>query len=200
MQILSRIKDVTETISGITGTINSPVLDTEHAVCFSIQSNITVSAPSPAVAASATDVNITTNAFLVTAHGLTTGLKGQVSTSTTLPAPLAAVTDYFVIVVDANNFKLASSLAFALAGTAIDLTTTGTGNQTFTPTAIAGANVRLQKSNDGVNYIDDGSATNITASADLMFEKDRPACKYARLQYTLTAGAFSVVNSVISKG
>lgn len=68
-----------------------------------------------------------------TAHGLNTG-DGPVRVSNSggaLPAGLAAVTDYFVIKVDANTFSFATSLANALAGTAIDLTTNGTGTQTL---------------------------------------------------------------------
>lgn len=66
----------------------------------------------------------------VTAHGLSTGdgfLAVYSPDGGTLPAGLAAVTDYWAIVVDANTLKLASSSANALAGTAIDITTTGSG-------------------------------------------------------------------------
>lgn len=45
----------------------------------------------------------------------------------TLPAPLAQATAYYVIVVSSGIIKLATSLANALAGTAIDLTTVGVG-------------------------------------------------------------------------
>lgn len=54
----------------------------------------------------------------------------NVTTTGTLPAGLAAATDYYVIIYqrkDKPRIKLASSLANALAGTAIDLTTAGTG-------------------------------------------------------------------------
>lgn len=197
---LDRLIDRTDSLTGITGTINSPTIDLEGARNYSIQAIITVGAPTAKVLASATDVNTTTDTFTSTAHGFTTGLKVQVSTTVTLPAPLAAVTDYFVIVVDANNFKLAASLANALAGTQIDITTTGTGDQTVTPTALAGASVKLQKSNNGSNWIDDAAATAITASTSLIFEKVDPSYKYARLQYTLTAGVIAADNLVLSKG
>lgn len=42
--------------------------------------------------------------------------------SQTLPGGLAEATDYFVIPVDANTFKLATSSANAIAGTAINIT------------------------------------------------------------------------------
>lgn len=57
--------------------------------------------------------------------------KVQVSTTTTLPAGLAAATDYWVIKVSDTTCKLATSRANAVAGTAIDITTAGTGTHTM---------------------------------------------------------------------
>lgn len=54
----------------------------------------------------------------------------QVSSSGTLPAGLAAATNYFVIKVSDTTFKLATSYANAVAGTAIDITDAGTGTHT----------------------------------------------------------------------
>jgi hypothetical protein len=71
------------------------------------------------------------------AHGLETG-DGPVRVANSggaLPAPLAAGTDYFVIKVDADNFKLAADLPSAYANTPIDITTNGTGTQTLSDTA-----------------------------------------------------------------
>lgn len=62
-----------------------------------------------------------------TGHGLTNGQALKLGTTGSLPAPLATATVYFVIVVDANNFKLATTLANALAGTNIVLTNAGSG-------------------------------------------------------------------------
>lgn len=61
---------------------------------------------------------------------LLTGTRVRVSTTTTLPAPLAAATDYFVIRIDNSTCYLATSYANAIAGTRIDITTTGTGTHT----------------------------------------------------------------------
>lgn len=55
----------------------------------------------------------------------------QVSSATTLPAGLAAATNYFVIKVTDSTFKLATSYANAVAGTAIDITDAGTGVHTL---------------------------------------------------------------------
>jgi hypothetical protein len=66
-------------------------------------------------------------------HRLSTGARVQVATAGVLPAPLAAATDYFAIRVDNANVQLASSRANADAGTAITLTTAGTGIQWLNP-------------------------------------------------------------------
>lgn len=59
------------------------------------------------------------------------GTRVRLTTTTTLPAPLALATDYYVIKVSDTTFKLATSYANAIAGTAIDITTTGTGTHTI---------------------------------------------------------------------
>jgi len=62
---------------------------------------------------------------------LLTGTRVQVSTSSVLPSPLLVSTNYYLIRVSDTTFKLATSYANAIAGTAIDITTTGTGTQTL---------------------------------------------------------------------
>jgi hypothetical protein len=79
----------------------------------------------------ASSVSTSLDTLTINAHGLFTGQSLTVSTSSALPSPLLAATTYYVYVVDANTIKLATTLANALAGTAIDLTTTGTGTQTI---------------------------------------------------------------------
>jgi len=74
-----------------------------------------------------------TDLINLTAHELVTGVAVLFSTSNTLPAPLATNTYYWAIRNDANSFKLATSFANALAGTAIDITTTGTGTHYLEP-------------------------------------------------------------------
>lgn len=78
-----------------------------------------------------------TDKLTATDHGLLTG-DGPVQVSNSggaLPTGLAAVTNYWAIVVDTNNVKLATSFTNAIAGIAIDLTTNGTGTQTLACTA-----------------------------------------------------------------
>lgn len=77
-----------------------------------------------------------TEIFTIAAHGFVTGDGPfQASTSSALPTGLLVSTDYWPIVIDANTFYLATSLANALAGTNLLITTNGTGTQTLTGTA-----------------------------------------------------------------
>lgn len=80
------------------------------------------------------DVNAGTDVITETAHNLVTGQAvvyddggGAAITG------LVDNTTYYVIKVDNNTFKVATTYANAIAGTAIDLTGTGNNAQTFTP-------------------------------------------------------------------
>jgi hypothetical protein len=59
-----------------------------------------------------------------------TGTKIRFTTTGALPSPLVVDTDYYVIWVSSTEIKVATSVVNALAGTAINITTTGTGTQT----------------------------------------------------------------------
>jgi hypothetical protein len=84
----------------------------------------------------ATDIDSVTNATNTineAAHGLSTGDGPvQLTTTGTLPAGLSLLTDYWIIVTGAGTFKLAASLADALAGTAVSFSDDGTGTHTYT--------------------------------------------------------------------
>jgi hypothetical protein len=121
--------------------------------------------------------------------GLLTGLKGQGSSTTTLPAGLSTSTDYFVIYVSATTFKLATSYANAIAGTAIDITDTGTGTHTFTPTSLAGGTAALQGSIDGTNFFDIASTSqNVTAATTLYWTLTTTPYPFSRVKFVNTAG------------
>jgi hypothetical protein len=85
----------------------------------------------------------------VAEHAFVTGQTVQVSTDDTLPTPLLAATDYFVIVVDANTIKLAATRDEALAGTAIDLEDVGVGNHVVDSQANVGSLI-IQVTGDAV--------------------------------------------------
>ena len=150
------------------------------------------------------DANVTvgTDTITMTAHGLTTGAKGQLTTSGTLPAGLSLATDYFVIVTDADDIQLATSLANAQAGTQVDITAAaGGGTHTFTPTALAGT-ATYQASLDGTNWEDlaspaanafTGSETSLVNVTDVFYNK-------LRLKVAVTAGTASATARVNGKG
>lgn len=74
-------------------------------------------------------VNAGTDQLTVTAHGQVTGNGPAavfVGAGGVIPGGLAPVTDYWLVVVDANTVKLATSSANALANVTIDITSTGT--------------------------------------------------------------------------
>lgn len=197
-------RDAVVTTNIVTTENGTPFL-VAGAKTISIQAVIDVNTPSAGLSAAAA-VNTTDNTITKAAHGFTTGLKGQFTTSGGLPDGLSTSTDYFIIVVDADTYKVASSLVNAQAGTAIDITTQGTGNHTFTPTSIAGGTITLQKSN---NYQPDGqvtvqwdnvaSGTSISADGNIWISAIDPDYLYARVVYTLTAGRLSAVTNIVVK-
>lgn len=79
-----------------------------------------------------TDVDTTAETITVTAHGFSNTHKVTFSSTNTVPGGLTAGTSYWVIRVDANTIKVASSEANAWAGTAINLTSQGVGTHTVT--------------------------------------------------------------------
>lgn len=88
-------------------------------------------------------------------HGLGTGEKVYLQTTGALPTGLSVNTDYYVIELSIDTFKLATTLANALAGTAI--TTTGAGSGTHTlyyhnkvKTTSAGSGTHTLLKNNGV--------------------------------------------------
>ena len=191
---------ITESNTNVVTTDYSDTIDLENAESLNIQAVLDVDTPSAAACASATDIDATANTFTKVAHGFTTGLKVQLTTSSARPTGTSLLTDYFVVVVDADTFKLSDTLAHALAGTdIIDFSDVGTGTQTLTPVALAGGSIELQKSNDGSNWLIEGSATNVTADASVFLEKDRPGFRFARVKLTLTAGRISAVYNIAIK-
>lgn len=120
------------------------------------------------------------------------GLKGQGTTTTTLPTGLSTSTDYFVIPINDTTFYLATSYANAVAGTKIDITGTGTGTHTFTPTAIAGGTISLQGSVDNSSYVDiTSSSSNVTATAKFYWNISDTFYPFVRIKYVNTAGVFT---------
>ena len=92
----------------------------------------TIAAPASLTIAT-TAVSTTADTITSVGHKLLTGTKLTYANGGGASITgLTSTTAYYTIVVDADTFKLASSLANAQAGTAIDLTGTGNALQTFT--------------------------------------------------------------------
>ena len=130
----------------------------------------------------AAETDIITLAAAATDKHPRTGLKGRFTTTTTLPAGLALATDYWLIETGtASQCKVASSLANAKAGVAIDITDAGTGTHTFTPSTGGTRSLALEFSIDGSNWtnvvsLNGASATTYSAvtlsstAATLMYD------------------------------
>lgn len=95
-----------------------------------------------------------------TAYNLLPYTRVRLTTTTTLPAGLATGTDYYVIKVSDTECKFATSYANAVAGTAIDITNTGTGThsiQCLLPRYTNGAGVQALMWNTNATAL--GAAT-----------------------------------------
>lgn len=206
--------------------------------------------PTAVVAASATDVNITTD-VIVKANTFFDGLAVRATTSDTLPTGISAgttyyvgectadqfslydsaahavaggatglidiedvgvgnqtltpygaaalptglsATNYWVIKVTDDTFKLSDSKAHAIAGTnVIDITAAGNGVWKLTPAAIASGVIHLEGSNDGTNYFDIASQTvDVTTNSTTVLYDENPWYAMVRLNYSLTDGAINV--------
>jgi len=113
-----------------------------------LATDVMVTVPSAVVIASGANLSAVTGIMTSTAHGFVTGDLVRVSTGTTLPTLFVVSTDYWVIKIGANTFKIASSMANALAGLAIIPSDGGTGNQTFT---LTGNTYKAQKLAAAIN-------------------------------------------------
>lgn len=82
--------------------------------------------------ASTDTITLTTGTLQFGGHGANYRAVTVSNSGGALPGGLSAGTTYFVIDVSQSTIKLATSAANAVAGTAIDITSAGTGTQTIT--------------------------------------------------------------------
>lgn len=111
----------------------------------------------------------TTDVFTSSAHGFTDGDLVRVSNSGgALPTGLAAATDYYVMTSTTNTFKLST---VRLSGTAVDISTNGTGTQTV---ALKGKVIQC----DGFRHIhlsyDTTGSANMTAKIQMSTQMAMP--------------------------
>ena len=114
--------------------------------------------PSPATFA----VDATTDIFTRTAHGFGLGTPVRFTTTTTLPAPLVINTTYYARDITTDTFKV----SLTPSGTAIDITTTGTGTHTLQGQAWTVSSTGVITSNNGATlFTASGVATGTAAAA-----------------------------------
>lgn len=150
----------------------------------------------------ASEVDVENSTVTIPNHGFVTGLKGQLTDTGTMPAPLMNGTDYFVIVVDENTIQFAETLEDALDGTFIVLEDQGSDENvsTFTPTALTGASVTFQKSNDGVNWEDIQAATSITTDGSVLLTQPNVSYRYFKAVKAFTTGGFGLACNILVIG
>ena len=131
----------------LTGATGNTVLDSNAAasaeINFASKANsgvlrVNISAVtlfSVKVVASA-DIANATDTWTSVGHGYVDGVEVVLTTSDTVPAGLTAGSTYFIRRVTDDTFKLCSTYANAIAGTVINITSDGVGNQTLTPAAL----------------------------------------------------------------
>lgn len=98
-------------------------------------------------------VTIGSESLTINSHPFNTGERVYISSTGALPGGLSALTEYFVIDVDANTIKLAQSKANALANSPIDLTSTGSGTIVVAHTKYLEATGNGLLSVDGENVV-----------------------------------------------
>lgn len=190
------------TSSGFSNVLNKQIFGGNGLDSLVWVGTVDVNTPAAAVSASGTQVTNSGGSILftnTTANGFAFGLKVQFTTSTTLPTGISAATDYFVVPISATTYKVATTLANAIAGTYVAYTDTGTGNQTATPVAIAGASAYLQGSNDDEatwSTVPNSSQT-ITADGSFTFELDYIRYAAFRVAVELTAGMIAFTKNQI---
>ena len=151
---------------------------------------ITVAAPTARTITQA-NINETTNVFTVTGHNMRTGTKLTYTSNGTnivhSGGTLADATAVFVIRVDEDTFKIASSLSNALAGTALDITNDGNDSNSFVgDTATATATVS------------GGVVTGITVTAVGSDYQSAPAVTVEVPKMTIPTGNVNASTNVIT--
>ena len=151
---------------------------------------VTVAAPTARTITQA-NINETSNVFTVTGHNMRTGTKLTYTSNGTNIAhsggSLADGTAVFVIRVDEDTFKIASSLSNALAGTALDITNDGNDSNSFVgDTATATATVS------------GGVVTGITVTAVGSDYQSAPAVTVEVPKMTIPTSAVNASTNVIT--
>lgn len=129
-------------------------------------------------------VNATTDQATCSTHGYSNGDPIIVTSTTTLPSPLAESTEYYVIYVDPNTFQFAATYGDAVDGTAINLTDTGTGTHSvYAKGGGANLNVWADYSNSATQNF---ATTDVDTGTDEITLTAHGLENYQRIQFTST--------------
>lgn len=178
---------------------NSAAVDMDHMAVADVTATFTdVTPAAKAFTAATTDVVTIAN------HGYPTGLKVAASSTDTLPGGLSA-TNYYWISLTASTGKLATSQANALAGTAVDITSAGTGTHTLTPASTLAGSVKLQKNSEpegesAVWFDVASSSQTISAAGSLNWTLADIGFRQLRAVVAMTSGAVAASVRVNGKG
>jgi len=110
------------------------------------RNNLTVTGDVATLQATTFTADATTDIITHAAYDVASFSRVRLTTTTTLPAGLSLVTDYWTVRQSATTSKLAASFADAVAGVTVDFTTAGTGTHTLTvglPRYTDGAGVQM---------------------------------------------------------
>lgn len=153
---------------------------------YSIEAIITNATPA---LVSAPAVNVANSNFTLANNGLFNGVAGHWSTTGALPAPVTAASVYYVVGVSGSAFQVATAAGIS----AVVLTATGSGVQTFTPDPL-NSSFKVQRSDDQSHWIDvSGSSTAVTGAAVLSWNSTAEPFDYVHLSYVASQGAVGVV-------
>jgi len=67
-------------------------------------------------------------------------------------------------------------------------------------TTPSGASVKFRQSNNGLDWSDLGSATNISADGTVYLERVKPTARYAQLYFAIASGSMDIVSNILVKG
>lgn len=133
------------------------------------------------------------NSFTSVDHGFPTGLIVNFTTADA-PSGLTNGLDYYVIRLDVDHFQVAATRQDAVDGIPVTFTNQGTGDQTFTTTPLTSAIVKLQMSNDGINFTDiTGKNEVATGSGSVLWDLGHVTFRVLRVVEVPNYGAMNLI-------
>ena len=140
-----------------------------------------------------TGFDFATDVITSASHGLKLGMVYRFTTSGALPTGISAGTDYFIIPLTDDTFQIATTLANAVAGTAVDFSDAGSGNHTLTQqTDVATYQIEVSPNLTDWFVYDAMSAVSVVGNS-LASKHFECAAAYIRVKVTITKGNASTI-------